>query len=91
MNTHTTVGMMDYLQSELDYWKKGLDAAHFKRLAGAERDDVEIKSARLEQAPRREFTQYAAREDFFPGCRLLLRTIAVDYFASCSVEGSESS
>jgi uncharacterized protein YecT (DUF1311 family) len=47
MNTpggETTVGMMDCLKGELDYWDKKLNAAYAKRLATAKTDDAELKS-----------------------------------------------
>jgi uncharacterized protein YecT (DUF1311 family) len=47
MNTpggDTTVGMMDCLKGEVDYWDGKLNAAYAKRLATAKSDDAELKS-----------------------------------------------
>jgi len=40
----TTVGMMDCLKGELDYWDGKLNAAYAKRLATAKSNDAELKS-----------------------------------------------
>ncbi len=71
MNTpggDTTVGMMDCLRGELDYWDAKLNAAYSKRRAEAKAEDAEMKrigasSTTLEESLRKMQLAWIAYRD----------------------------
>jgi len=46
----TTIGMIDCLQGERDYWDGRLNAAYAKKMAAAKKEDAEMKSIRATTA-----------------------------------------